>query len=138
MRRAITIIISVLLFTGLAVAEDNRFSAKVLSVQDGDTIRIEQRVRNVHIEETCRLVGYNAPETRGKEKPLGEKAEKKLRSMVRDKTLTVQASERDKYGRLLCNAWLKDGTHVNAAMRSWLESIGYKGVGKYDHMEGGK
>ncbi|MDP2167939.1 MAG: thermonuclease family protein [Thermodesulfovibrionales bacterium] len=111
------------------------FNARVYWVTDGDTIKIEQRVRNIRIEETCRMLHYNAPELHGKEKPAGKKAKRKLIDLVAYKKVRVRTGGRDKYGRLLCDVSLTNGTSVNKTMRSWLEGQGYQGVGKFDWME---
>lgn len=61
--------------TGLTNADLSRI---VVSVTDGDTVRIRGRA--------TRLVGYNAPETRGaecsRERELGERATQRLRELV--------------------------------------------------------
>jgi endonuclease YncB( thermonuclease family) len=59
-----------------------------IRVIDGDTIRVYQKQPNV------RLVGFNAPETRGvacqAERELGAKATRRVRDLVRDGNLDFQ------------------------------------------------
>lgn len=111
------------------------FNARVFWVVDGDTIKIEQRVRNVRIEETCRMLGYNAPEMKGKERPLGIAAKRKIIELIAYKNVKVRSEGKDKYGRLLCVVILPDGQNVNETMRAWLESEGYEDTGKYDRLD---
>jgi micrococcal nuclease len=112
------------------------FPATVSRVVDGDTLKFEVTLFNVVVRGTCRMLGYNAPEIRGEERPLGLEAAEKLKELVGDGEVLVLAEENaDRYGRWLCDIFLEDGTHVNAEMRQWLEEQGYAGVGKYDRLE---
>lgn len=115
----------------------DEFRAVVTALVDGDTVDIEARLLNLRIQERCRMVGYNAPEIRGDERPLGLRAVERLRQLLEGHdTVRVIATGRDKYHRLLCRVLLNDGTDLNASMRSWLEDdLRYDGAGKYDPLE---
>ena len=132
----IRLIIAAALILALAApALADEFTARVVSVHDGDTFNFEHEHLNVVIKGTCRMLGYNAPELRGEEKPLGNQATDKLTQLLGGQTVNVTIEHNDKYGRALCDVYLQDGTHVNAVMRAWLTEIGYTGVGKYDRLE---
>lgn len=96
-------------------------NAKVVKVVDGDTLEAkldgEDRVYKI------RLLGINTPETVDPRRPVecfGKEASNKMKDLATDKRIRLeadpQADERDKYGRLLRNAYLEDGTDVNAYM----------------------
>jgi micrococcal nuclease len=91
--------------------------AEVLSVTDGDTIR----VRLDGEVERLRYIGIDAPELRpesGVAEPLAEEATAANAQLVEgeDVCLEVDVSDRDRFGRLLRYAWLADGTMVNEAL----------------------
>ncbi len=101
-------------------------------IVDGDTF-----VFVYGVDDRCRMLGYNAPEKKEDEELYGLATEK-LREIIGGVDLLVYAQKRDKWNRLLCQVYLPDGTDVNKAMRAWLEEMGYKDVGKYDHMGGAR
>ncbi|HBT46706.1 MAG TPA: nuclease [Peptococcaceae bacterium] len=80
--------------------------ARVTRVVDGDTIDV---ILAGGREERVRLIGVNAPESRGKVEPYGKEAsayaEKRLQG--RNVYLEMDVGERDKYGRLLAYVWLE-------------------------------
>jgi micrococcal nuclease len=88
--------------------------ARVDSVIDGDTFRLENR-------EKVRLIGIDAPETNHPGKPVeyfGKEASEFTERMLEDKKvrLEMDVQERDKYGRLLAYVYLEDSTFVNAEL----------------------
>lgn len=93
---------------GAVVADDDRDHYRVVSVHDGDTLRIldgkEERV--------VRLDGIDAPETR---QPFGTKARDALAGMTMGKTVAVIGTKRDKYGRTLARIEV-EGQDVNREM----------------------
>ena len=111
------------------------FRVEADKIVDGDTFTFRHAHLDVDISGTCRMTGYNAPEVRGKEKPLGLEASTRLAKLLTRSQVKITAEKRDRYGRWLCDVWLEDGTHVNTDMRAWLENKGFKGVGKYDYLE---
>ena len=102
--------------------------AEVLRVTDGDTIRVRLRpadARALGTEdgrvERVRYIGMNTPETRHSPRgpePFGEAATEANRRLVKDQTvrLVPGVDERDRYGRLLADVYLPDGTFVNAKL----------------------
>ncbi|MGA7282766.1 MAG: thermonuclease family protein, partial [Acidimicrobiia bacterium] len=83
--------------------------ARVVSITDGDTIRVDYEGGN---NEAVRLIGINSPE-------IGEcfatQATVALASLVGvgDIVMVRDVSDRDQYGRLLRYLYLLDGTFVN-------------------------
>lgn len=119
-----------LLLASPALAEEA--VGRVYWYADGDSFKFN----NSEGRDECRMLGYNAPEWNAQGPPSGAAAKEKLKGLVDGKDIRIRAEKRDKYQRLLCDVFLEDGTHVNKVMRAWLEAQGYKGVGKYDWMEG--
>jgi len=85
------------------------YRAKVLSVQDGDTVTLDIDLGlSVHIHERCRLYGINAPETHGvrkdsEEYKRGMAATEFLEEMIGGKEVLIRTykDKRGKYGRYL-------------------------------------
>lgn len=96
-------------------------NAVVPRVVDGDTF--VARLDNEPGEWKIRMLGINTPETVDPRRPVqcfGKQASAKLKSLLTERRVRLapdpQADERDKYGRLLRNVYLTDGTDVNALM----------------------
>lgn len=97
-------------------------NAEIVRVVDGDTF--VAKLDNEEAEWTVRMLGINTPETVDPRKPVecfGKEASNRLKELLPagSRILLVAdpaADERDKYGRLLRNVFLADGTDVNAAM----------------------
>jgi len=78
-----------------------RYSAKVVSITDGDTITVADSTGR---QEEIRLAGIDAPE---RDQAFGSESTRRLAAMVSDKTVTLECKkERDKYGRLVCKVLL--------------------------------
>lgn len=80
--------------------------ATVVSVVDGDTIKIEGG-------EVVRYIGMNTPETVAPNKPVecfGKEASAKNKELVQGKVVELvrDVSNRDRYGRLLRYVWIGD------------------------------
>jgi hypothetical protein len=118
-----------------AVSSADEFERKVTWVVDGDSFKFQVRVLDVTVEDECRMLGYNAPEMTGEERLMGRRAKGKLIDLIAGETVRISTEKRDRYGRNLCDVWLRDGTHVNEVMRKWLEEAGYGDVDKYRQME---
>lgn len=97
-------------------------NAKVLNVVDGDTI---EAVLDSEPNKTVRvrLLGINTPETVDPRRPVecfGKQASDFAKQTLSDKRILLEsdpeADEIDKYGRLLRNVFLPDGTDFNALM----------------------
>jgi endonuclease YncB( thermonuclease family) len=80
---------------------------RVTRVIDGDTFMTSSRKKPV------RLSNYNAPE-RGKRGYISSRDA--LKSMISGKTVSIDVTARDVYGRAIANVKV-DGRSVNAAMR---------------------
>ena len=92
------------------------FQAKAVRAIDGDTFVFETELLNVTITDTCRMLGYNAPEVVGINKAEGLKIAAIFWDLIKDKDLIITAKKKEKYGRWLCqvNAAEKD---INAYMK---------------------
>jgi len=95
-------------------------NATVASVVDGDTIDV---LIDGEGDARVRLLGVNTPETVDPRKPVecfGKEASSFSKSTLEGKRVRVvadpRADERDKYGRLLRNVFLEDGTDMNATL----------------------
>ena len=91
------------------------FNAKVLSVYDGDTVKVAFPFNGVMYRWNCRLEGVDTPELRTtnlKEKQFGYEVRDLLRAKILDKVVYVKCGEFDKYGRLLIYISL-DGEQIN-------------------------
>jgi len=78
---------------------------KVVSVADGDTIKVLDATNTQH---KIRLQGIDAPE---KAQPFGQKSKQSLSQLVYNKQVTVEYQKKDKYGRTLGKV-LHNGTDV--------------------------
>ncbi len=84
------------------------YEAKVVGVTDGDTIKVLKDNRTVKI----RLHGLDCPE---KKQAFGTKAKQYTSEMVYGKTVEVNATDKDRYGRTV--AWVYvDGQNLNLAL----------------------
>jgi endonuclease YncB( thermonuclease family) len=124
-----------LLLLPAALSSAEEFERRVTWVVDGDSFKFRVRVLDVTVEDECRMLGYNAPKMTGGERRLGRRAKGRLIELIAGETVRISTEKRDRYGRNLCDVWLRDGTHVNRAMKKWLEDEGYEDVHKYQQME---
>ena len=104
------------------------FAVKVLSIVDGDTLKINYKGQ----KESIRLIGIDTPESRINKKTkkdakrsgtdiepiiaMGKKATAYVESLVKPgDTITIEldVQERDRYGRLLCYVYLSNGKMLN-------------------------
>lgn len=107
------------------------FTAKVIRVIDGDTIKVDLQGQ----PESVRLIGIDTPECRANGKAMrdsehsgqdmaaivsqGREATAFTRSKVKKGDtvrLETDVQQRDKYRRLLAYVWLSDGTMLNEAI----------------------
>ncbi|MDX1960871.1 MAG: thermonuclease family protein [Leptospiraceae bacterium] len=84
------------------------FSGKVVSVHDGDTVRILVENKQVKV----RLFGIDAPETN---QAFGTKSKEALKSLVHKKQVTVDHKGKDQFGRTLGVIFL-EGKDINLEM----------------------
>jgi endonuclease YncB( thermonuclease family) len=122
--RALFSILLVLMLPFAALAQvsadtvPGEFQAVVTWIIDGDSIRFK-RDGSVS-EDECRMLHYNAPEMTGPERAEGKKATRKLISLIKGRRAIIWGLERDRYGRLLCEVRLMDGSYINDIMRDFL------------------
>ena len=98
--------------------------AKVVSVYDGDTIKVVFPFLRKLYKFNCRILGVDTPEirTRNKdEKEFGLKVRDELRKKILNKVVTLKCGEFDKYGRLLVNIKLSD----EETIKDWLINNNY-------------
>lgn len=82
---------------------------RVTKVVDGDTFDILNNNEVTRI----RLFGIDAPE-RGQ--PFNRRARQFVDSLIAGKQLRVVVRDKDRYGRVVGDAYLPEGTHINAAI----------------------
>lgn len=115
--------------------EGRRCLAKVVSVYDGDTVKLVFPLTDKEPERlykwNCRLINVDTPELRTrnlKEKEFGKQVRDALREKILNKVVTVSCLDFDKYGRLLTELFVGE-----ESVNNWLIENGY--AKKYD---GGK
>lgn len=97
--------------------------SKVVSVYDGDTIKVVFPYLNKLFKWNCRLEGIDTPELRTKninEKKYGYIVRDKLRNKILNQIVTIKCGQFDKYGRLLVYIYI-DQINVN----QWLIKNNY-------------
>ncbi len=101
-------------------------NAQVVEVVDGDTIKVLLDGEKKPI--TVRFLGINTPETVDPRRPVecfGKEASHQAKERMTGQRVRLeedtQADNVDKYGRLLRNVYLPDGTDMNA----WMVEQGY-------------
>lgn len=115
--------------------EGQNKTAKVVSVYDGDTVKVVFPVLNKLFKFNCRISGVDTPEirTRNKvEKEYGLLVRDKLREKILDKVVTIKCGDFDKFGRLLIDIQER-GALAEETVSEWLIKNNY--AYKYD---GGK
>ena len=97
--------------------------AKVSSVYDGDTVKCIFGFGGEMFVWNCRISGVDTPELRTRnvlEKARGYVARDRLRELILGKVVLLKCGEFDKYGRLLIDIELSDGTNIS----KWLVQEG--------------
>lgn len=124
MIKLIKVLITIMITSTAAQADilkrDYVYDARVVSVYDGDTIRVDIDLGfNLWLHnESIRLIGINAPELRGAEKSEGLKTKEWLSKKIPPDTMIILKTEKDdreKYGRYLGTIYL-DGINLNEEM----------------------
>ena len=95
-----------LLLTLTCTAHAETITGRVVGVADGDTITVLDADKMQH---KIRLSGIDAPE---KKQPFGNRSKESLSALTFDKTVAVETTKRDKYGRQIGKV-LADGRDVN-------------------------
>jgi len=101
-------------------AEWKYFTAKVINVHDGDTIKVRSLANNK--EYNIRLLYIDAPELK---QEWGKESRDELKSMVLNQKVVIKWEKQDKYGRTLGEVLIPsefpykpddNALHVNASM----------------------
>ena len=82
------------------------FSAKVVSITDGDTVDV---VGSSNLTYAVRLAGIDAPEH---DQAFGRESTQHLSELLSGKTATFDCESERSYGRLICKILLPDGEDV--------------------------
>ncbi|MEM8774929.1 MAG: thermonuclease family protein [Pseudomonadota bacterium] len=103
-------------------------------VYDGDTVELRCGSESV----TARLQGFDAPETKtpgcAAEAELGRQATERLRMLVLQGPLTLDAVGEDKYGRLLAQMTVRDRDVADILIEDGL-AVAYSGGARVDWCE---
>ncbi len=86
-------IITILLLALACTANAETITGRVVGVADGDTITVLDADK---VQHKIRLSGIDAPE---KKQPFGNRSKDSLSELAFDKTVNVETSKRDRYGR---------------------------------------
>lgn len=81
-------------------------NVKVIGISDGDTIKILKDGKTVRI----RLYGIDTPE---KNQEYGQKAKQFTSNLVYGKHVTIRVHDTDRYGRIVGEVILSNGTNLN-------------------------
>ena len=93
--RALFLTLVSMLAVAAVAAEPATLAGKVVSVHDGDTLRVLDAAGTQH---KVQLQGIDSPETR---QAFGTKARNRLADLTLGKAVTVRVHGRDRYGRTL-------------------------------------
>jgi micrococcal nuclease len=99
--------------TPLFSLNGKHFDAKIVYIYDGDTMHCVFKVFGEYYRWNCRIWGVDTPEIRTKnegEKKKGIEVRDILRNKLQDKILTIKCYDFDKYGRLLIDVYIENGT----------------------------
>jgi micrococcal nuclease len=99
------------------------YKAKLVRVVDGDTLDLEVDLGfRMTTRQRFRLMGYNAPETRGPEKILGAAASARLAEVLGlSEGILITTHKGDAFGRWLCD--MKVLVRLNETSRSWYDVV---------------
>jgi endonuclease YncB( thermonuclease family) len=103
MRSRVAFLVLLLLFS---CAEAFPFTGEVVGVLDGSTIEVARGGKT----ERVRLHGIDCPE---KGQPYSHDAKQAISALVFAMEVTVEPYGKDKYGRIMADVLLADGTNVN-------------------------
>jgi endonuclease YncB( thermonuclease family) len=84
----------------------NRFSAKVVSITDGDTVDV---LTLGNLTYAVRLAGIDAPEH---DQAFGTQSTQHLSNLISGQTVTLECENERSYGRLICKIMLADGDDI--------------------------
>jgi len=99
-------VITAMLLALACTANAETITGRVVGVADGDTITVLDADK---VQHKIRLAGIDAPE---KKQPFGNRSKESLSALAFDKTVNVETSKRDRYGRQIGKV-LVNGRDVN-------------------------
>jgi len=99
-------VITTMLLALACTANAETITGRVVGVADGDTITVLDADK---VQHKIRLAGIDAPE---KKQAFGNRAKESLSELTFDKTVNVETSKRDRYGRQIGKV-LVNGRDVN-------------------------
>ena len=108
--------------------ENEEKIGKVVSVYDGDTIKIVFPLNNKLYKWNCRLGRVDTPELRTKnliEKKYGYIVRDKLREKILNKVVKIKCGDFDKYGRLLGEIFIENDNKEEVSINQWLIDNNY-------------
>jgi endonuclease YncB( thermonuclease family) len=93
--------------TGQPLNQQNTFSAKVVSITDGDTVDVLGPDNATY---AVRLSGIDAPEH---DQAFGTQSTQHLAGLISGKTVTLECENERSYGRLICKILLPNGEDLD-------------------------
>lgn len=109
-----------LLLVGFPAIAQSRLSGKVVSVGDGDTVRVQQGNRTL----TVRLACVDAPEM--KQAPYGQQAATRLKQLIpQGKAVQLRPVTTDRYGRMVAEVYV-DGQSINLSLVQEGQAVVYR------------
>lgn len=104
--KCLIVTIGTLFLFSLSEAPGFSFTGEVIGVLDGDTIEVLHNKKTQRV----RLYGIDCPE---KGQAFGNNAKQATSALVFAQVVTLEIHGKDKYGRVLADVLLADGTNVN-------------------------
>ncbi len=93
----------------------------MISVGDGDTLRVADRGKNITVRVAC----IDAPEMA--QAPYGQQARQALQELVPvGSTVTLKAQTRDRYGRTVAEVFTQNGTNAGLALVQQGHAFAYR------------
>ena len=105
----------------LAMAPLSAMAATVISVGDGDTLRVEEAGRKLTIRVAC----IDAPETA--QAPYGQQATQALQALLPiGSTVTLKVQTRDRYGRTVAEVFAPNGANAGLTLVQQGNAFAYR------------
>lgn len=118
------------------------YNVQVARVIDGDSftavahLRIDHQhlglVFTLSVPVTVRILGIDAPETRGATRPQGLATKTRLRELIEGREVELTTQGLDKYGRTLARVWVAE-TDVAATLLRESLAVPYSGGSRSPH-----
>jgi micrococcal nuclease len=106
---------------GLALAPLSAMAATVISVGDGDTLRVEDGGRKITIRVFC----IHAPEMA--QAPYGQQARQALQELLPvGSTVTLKAQTTDRYGRTIAEVFAQNDTNAGLTLVQQGHAFAYR------------